>query len=103
MNTISGNRGASDSQSHLPWHKGRGIKCLDSRAFGGLYEGGFPPAFWQSERLLGVFSTGTENSELSGFSGINQDTGKEKGDRTGLICPRGLDPPLYRVVSYEGK
>ena len=57
------------------WAKLSGEKSLDSRAFGGLWEGWFSAVFWQTERFRGVFSTRTEKRELSGFSGIGRSTG----------------------------
>jgi hypothetical protein len=35
--------------------------------------------FWQTERLLGVFSTGTEKGGFTGFSGIDKFIQKRKG------------------------
>jgi hypothetical protein len=79
-----------------------GEKCLDSRAFGGLWERGIPAIFWQTEQFKGVFSTGTENRELSGFSGIDRSTKKGKGARIGRICPQGPDP-LFHMPPTEDK
>jgi hypothetical protein len=41
---------------------------------------------------MGVFSTGTEKKDISGFSGIERDRGKGKKSRKRLICPQGPDP-----------
>jgi hypothetical protein len=54
--------------------------------------------FWQTEHNIGVFSTGTENKELSGFSGIDRDTGKGKGARIGYIFPLGEIPEILDLT-----
>jgi hypothetical protein len=73
--------GKNDPHSGIPvefsgsgWTKLGDEKCLDSRAFGGLWARRFPAVFWQTKRFKGVFSTGTEKKELSGFSGIDRST-----------------------------
>jgi hypothetical protein len=60
------------------WAKPSGEIHLDSRAIGGLWERCISPLFWQTERYLSVFSTGTEKKAVSGFSGINRRTKEEK-------------------------
>jgi hypothetical protein len=47
-------------------------------AFGRLLTRFKSAVFWQSKRERGVFFTGTEKRELSGFSGIGRDIGKGK-------------------------
>jgi hypothetical protein len=41
--------------------------------------------FWQTEQLLGIFSTGTEKEGFPEFSIIDQNTRIGKGARNGLI------------------
>jgi hypothetical protein len=43
---------------------------------------------------MGLFFTGTEKRDLSGFSGSAWDIEKGKGTRIGLIFPQGFDPPI---------
>jgi len=69
------------------WDKLGGEKSLGPKALGGLWARSFPPLFWQSGRYSGIFSTGTPNRELSGFSGIDQNLKTGKEARIGLIYP----------------
>jgi hypothetical protein len=74
------------------WAKIGGEKCLDLMPFSGFWEGGISPSFYQSERNLDLFSTGTEKKRLSGFSGFDRCTNWGKGARKWLICPHSPDP-----------
>jgi hypothetical protein len=60
------------------WSKLSGENSLDKKTFGDHWERAFPPVFWQSGCDPGVFSTGTEKKELSGFSGIDIDKRRGK-------------------------
>jgi hypothetical protein len=51
---------------------------------------------------LGLFSTGTEKRRLTGFSGIERDSGKGEKARKRLICPQGPDP-LFQVSLIKDK
>jgi hypothetical protein len=46
--------------------------------------------FWQKERLLGLFSTGTEKDDFTGFSGFARIREGKKGARIGFF-PLDLD------------
>jgi hypothetical protein len=46
-----------------------GEKIPEKKAFGGSQEWAFPPVFSQKERKSGVFSTGNEKKDFTGFSG----------------------------------
>jgi hypothetical protein len=52
-------------------------------AFGGLWAMGIPPLFWQTERVIGIFSTGTETGGFKEFSAVTWDLKNEKGARFG--------------------
>jgi hypothetical protein len=51
--------------------------------------------FWQTERLLGIFSTGKKKGSFMGFSGMGPGTGGEKGARIGLISLESDFPPIF--------
>jgi hypothetical protein len=55
-----------------------------------------------ANRVISVFSTGTEMKVVSGFSGIDRRTKKGKGTRIGLICPQVHDP-LFQVSLIKDK
>lgn len=76
------------------WAELCGEKSLDLRAFGSHQERCFPVVFWHLAPHLGVFSTGTEKKDISGFSGIDRITNEGKGARIGLICPQDTDPHI---------
>jgi hypothetical protein len=60
------------------WGKSGGKNSLDLKAFGGLYMGCNSAVFWQTEQLLGIFSTRTEKEHNTEISGIGTDIGKRK-------------------------
>lgn len=70
---------------------------------GGHWARGFPTVFWQTERYLGLFSTGIEKGGLSGFSGIDRSTLKGKGVCIGLICSHRLDLQIPIVFSHRNE
>ena len=55
--------------------------------------------FWQTERLLGIFSTGTEKGGFTGLSGTGLDTVKGNGTRFGLIFVLLSNTPHFNI--YE--
>lgn len=67
------------------WGKSDGEKSLDLRGFGSQWARCIPTAFWQLKWNSGVFSTGTENEDFAGFSGIGQGIGKGKRVWNGLV------------------
>jgi hypothetical protein len=70
----------------------RGEIHLDSKAIGGLLVRCKSAIFFQTEQLLGIFSTGTEKGGFTGFSGIEMNSGNGKKARKRRICPQGPDP-----------
>jgi hypothetical protein len=42
--------------------------CLDLKGFGGLLMRCKSAVFWQTERILGIFSTRNEMKQFTGFS-----------------------------------
>jgi hypothetical protein len=46
---------------------------------------------------MGVFSTGTEKKDISGFSGIDRRTKEGKGTLIGLIIPQNTDSHIPGV------
>jgi hypothetical protein len=83
------------------WAKIGSENFLDSRAFDGLWEWCISAVFWLTERFKGVFSTGTEKRELSGFSGIGPGTRGRKEAHRAVIWVQGLDP-MIPGLSYGG-
>jgi hypothetical protein len=65
----------------------RGEKSLISRAFGSRYARGFPVVFQQTGQILGVFSTGLETDDFTGFSDSIRDSLMGKGAQFRLISP----------------
>lgn len=70
------------------WGKIGGQNRLDLRAFDSGYTRCNSAVFWQTERLLSIFSTGKEKNSFTGFSGIGPGTGNGNGARIGLISFR---------------
>ena len=56
-----------------------GENSLGSRALDGHWERCKSALFWQTERFLGAFSTGTEKEGFTGFSIIDQEIRRGKG------------------------
>ena len=59
---------------------------------GGLWARAFPAVFWQTMAHKGVFSTGTESGDITGFPGIGRQSEKANGARIGLVFTQGLLP-----------
>jgi hypothetical protein len=78
------------------WAKIGGKNWHDLRAFDDGYTRCNSALFWQTERLLSIFSTGREKNGFTGFSGIGPDTVGGKGARIGLILPEGNFPSILR-------
>lgn len=76
----------------IGWGKLSDEKSRDKNPFGGFLWRLFPPVFWQTERKLSAFSTGTEMWDLSGVSaGIGMPWGKKEPVQ-GLFDLRGGTP-----------
>jgi hypothetical protein len=57
--------------------------------------------FWQTERYLTVFPTGTEKKDILGFFGLGWYMGKGNGACIGLISPKNTDSHIPGV--FDGR
>ncbi|MFA4859910.1 hypothetical protein [Methanoregula sp.] len=71
--------------SGLGWGKIGGKTRHGLRAFGGGYTRCDSAVFWQTERNLRIFSTGTKKEDNPGFYGSGPEVETGKGARIGLI------------------
>jgi hypothetical protein len=57
--------------------------------------------FWQTERLLGIFSTGTENNDFKRLFRIASKNEERIGTRIGLIFPKRSVPHISGISGRD--